>query len=339
MKILKKIAIGLLIILVVATGLFFYGISTHVDISDYESWYLKADEKQEIQAGAVQIKYVGISTILITDGKTHLMTDGFFSRPSSLRFLLSKVSPEKENIGWSLNKLGVKKLEAVFAVHSHFDHAMDSPEVVKQTNALLIGSESTANIGRGWGLKENQIKVFKHRQPMQFGDFKVTPILSKHFEFPDSDILKGDQNIRKPLVPPVKAMDYKMGGAYVLYFEHPKGNFLIQGSAGFIKDDLKNFKADIVFLGIGGLGSQTKAYQENYFKEVVDMLEAKKVFIIHWEDFFSPIDKPAKAPNLIADKLMAKTTASFEAVKREFNKRPGVKYNLLPQWKKVTLFK
>jgi len=62
---------------------------------------------------------------------------------------------------------------------------MDAPEVARRTGARLLGSESTANIGRGWGLPESQIRVVVNRQPIRLGRFLLTPIESRHFQFPD----------------------------------------------------------------------------------------------------------------------------------------------------------
>ena len=50
---------------------------------------------------------------------------------------------------------------AVIPLHAHYDHAMDAPEVARRTGALLLGSESSANVARGWGLPERQIQVAK----------------------------------------------------------------------------------------------------------------------------------------------------------------------------------
>ncbi len=80
-----------------------------------------------------------------------------------------------------------------------------------------MGSTSTANIGRGWALPESQIQVFENRQPVQIGQFTITPIESKHFEFPQAQMreraLKNPE-ITQPLVPPVGAFDYRLGEAF-----------------------------------------------------------------------------------------------------------------------------
>ena len=220
---------------------------------------------------------------------------------------------------------------------------MDAPEVAKLTGATMYGSESTANIGRGWNLAEEQIALYQNNQPIQIGKFKVTPILSNHYEFPDPEMRKqalgGNQEITEPLVPPVRALDYKMGGAYTLLFEHPKGNFVLQSSAGWKANTLDSIQTDIVIMGIGGLGGQTEGYQATYFKQIVDVLQAKQIYIIHWDAFIGSIRKPIQEPTILLERMFSgNTKGSFEAVEREVNKRKGLKVNLLPQWEKVVLF-
>ena len=39
------------------------------------------------------VTWLGVTTLLVDDGSSALMTDGFFSRPSLARLLLGKVSP------------------------------------------------------------------------------------------------------------------------------------------------------------------------------------------------------------------------------------------------------
>ena len=89
------------------------------------------------------------TALLFSDGETQWMTDGWFSRPGPLRILLGKIGPDLQAIDRGLAANEVLELDAVLPLHSHYDHAMDAPEVAKRTGALLLGSESTANIGRG----------------------------------------------------------------------------------------------------------------------------------------------------------------------------------------------
>lgn len=341
MKWIKIIGLSVLALLLVVTLVFFYSINKHVDIGRFQEWY-------EIPTGgtpptnALTVQFVGVSTMVFSDGVTTLMTDGFFTRPSALELIAGKIEPRTEDIKWGIKRLGITALDAIFVVHSHFDHAMDAPIVAQLTGAPMYGSTSTANIGRGLSLQEQQIKLFEDRKPIQVGAFKVTPILSKHYEFPNSRVkeqaLGGNQEINAPLIPPVAAMDYKMGGAYTLLFEHPYGSFLLHSSAGWKENGLDDIKADIVIMGIGGLGAQTAEYQGQYFEEIVDKLGPEKVYIVHWDALVGSIRKPIQAEILLLDKLMGKTIAGFEAVEREMTLRPTIPFFLLPQWEKTVLF-
>ena len=279
--------------------------------------------------------------MVISDDSTTIMTDGFFTRPRAMDMLFGKVTPEVDDITWALDKLDLKHLDGIFVVHSHFDHAMDAPEVAKQTGAIVYGSSSTANICKGWMLPEQQIHTFESNVSIQIGNFKITPILSDHYVFANKRLrekaLEGKQTITEPLVPPVKLMDYKMGGAYTLFIEHPKGSFLIQGSAGWVEGALDSIKTDIAILGIGGLGAQTADYQGEYFAQLVDKIEAKQVYAIHWDNFVGSIREPMKGPILLSDWIGGRTIKGFEAVEREVSKRENVSWNLLPQWDKVVL--
>jgi len=340
MKFLKRLLTLILVLILAAVAVIYYLSSSHVDISAYDSWTVPASEPAP--PGKVQVRFAGVATLAITDGETTLMTDGFFSRPGDFQLLFDKIEPDMAGITYGLEKLKVDKLAAIMTVHSHYDHAMDTPEVAKRTGAIMIGSESTANIGRGWGLPEGQIKVIKSGEPMTFGAFTVTAIKSKHFAFPDGFIARriaaGPQEITSPVKPPIGAFDYREGGHYAYVISHPSGTLLIQGSAGYVNDSLKGIDADVVMLGIGGLGSQNDDYGARYFAETVDMTAPKLVFAIHADDLAGPLDQPFRGPSLLVDKLLGSTIPSYEMFKREMEKRPTIKYGMLPRWAPVTLF-
>jgi L-ascorbate metabolism protein UlaG (beta-lactamase superfamily) len=135
--------------------------------------------------GAVTVRYSGTATLLFSDGETNWMTDGWFTRPGPLRTLFGRIAPDEQAIARGLADNEVSELAAVLPLHSHYDHAMDAPQVAKSTGALLLGSEATANIGRGWGLPEQQIRVLRDGDQVQLGAFRITAIASRHFLFPD----------------------------------------------------------------------------------------------------------------------------------------------------------
>ncbi|MGI9590851.1 MAG: MBL fold metallo-hydrolase [Myxococcota bacterium] len=294
-----------------------------------------------IPEGSVTVRYTGTATLVFSDGDTTWMVDGWFSRPGPLRVLFGEIEPDVAAIERGLARNAVERLSAVFPVHSHYDHAMDAPEVARRTGALLLGSESTANIGRGWGLPNGQIHAVADRKPLQMGRFTLTPIESRHFQFPDPAMREralGNPEIREPLVPPVNTFDYRVGKAYVLHVAHPRGTWLIVGSAGFVEGGLAGLQADVVFLGTGGLGSQTADYRESYWRETVGRLAPTRVIPIHWDSLTGPIEGAFTGPVRAAGFLAAGSDDALAFLRAKNEAHPEIRFLTLPRYDPVVLF-
>ncbi|GAA1766371.1 MBL fold metallo-hydrolase [Nocardioides hankookensis] len=249
--------------------------------------------------GPLGVTFLGVASLLLDDGETRLMTDGFFSRPGLAKVALGKVAPDVERIGAVLARVGVDRLAAVVPVHSHFDHAMDSAVVADRTGADLVGGESTAYVGRGHGLPADRIRVATPGEPMSYGAFTLTLVESHHCP---PDRFPGE--ITEPVVPPVKAGAYKCGEAWSILVEHASGaTALLQGSAGYVEGSLAGRRADVAYLGIGQLGVQSEDYIRTYWTETVEAVGARRVVLTHWDDFFRPLDRDLRALPYLGDDL------------------------------------
>jgi L-ascorbate metabolism protein UlaG (beta-lactamase superfamily) len=260
---------------------------------------------QPAAAHELGVTFLGVATLLMDDGESAIMTDGFFSRPSLLKVGLGKIGPDDSRIDSALTRLRLHpqpatcQLAAVIPVHTHFDHAMDSAVVARRTGAALVGSESAANIGRGAGLPANQIHVVHASTPVRYGNFTVTFIASEHCP-PD----RFPGTITTPVVPPVKAAAYKCGEAWSVLVGHTSGRTaLIQGSAGFVSGSLEGQRADVAYLGVGQLGVLDHDYITAYWRHTVEAVGARRVILIHWDDFFRSLDQPLRALPYLGDNL------------------------------------
>jgi L-ascorbate metabolism protein UlaG (beta-lactamase superfamily) len=329
----------LLLVVIIPTLFHVYALRVYTATPVDPAWLVAGTK--EIPDGAVTVRFSGTSTLLFSDGQTQWMIDGWFTRPAPLRLLLGKIGPDVQAIENGLAANNVAELAAVVPVHSHYDHAMDAPEVARRTGALLLGSETTAHIGRGWGLPESQIQVLVDRESVRLGKFMITPIESRHFEFPDPAVREralGDPLLTEPLVPPVRLFDYPVGTAYMLHVSHPKGSWLIVGSAGYVEGALQGLNADVVFLGVGGLGSQTADYRETYWRETVDMVTPAQVIPIHFDSLTAPAEGPFKGPVLARTFLLGglENTRQFLSEKEAAN--PQLRFSTLPRFEEVVLF-
>jgi L-ascorbate metabolism protein UlaG (beta-lactamase superfamily) len=148
----------------------------------------------------------------------------------------------------------------------------------------------------------------------------------------------GDPEISAPLVPPANAFDYRLGKAYALHVSHPKGSWLIQGSAGFVEAGLEGFDAETIFLGIGGLGSQTDDYRDGYWRETIDRVHPTRLIPIHWDSLTGPIEGPFTGPVRAAGFLGAGGDRTLEFLKAKAAAHPEIEFLTLPRYDEVVLF-
>lgn len=283
---LKRVALALAGLLFAALLLLILLLQWRPSLSEWETFRPTASGP-----GTVEVRWLGAATLYVSDGKTHLITDGYFSR-SPLWRLLFPIAPNEPRIDRALADAAIDRLDAVFVVHSHFDHAMDAPTVALRTGAELVGSESTANVGRGSALPPSRIRVVTPGQPLRYGDFEVTFLLSDHVpQNPWIDALSGmNENIDAPLVPPAPVSAWKEGESWALMIEHPAGNVLIQGSAGFREGQLQGRTADLAFISSVGLFRQPAGFVDDYVANTVGATGAPTVVPIHWDDFFRELE-------------------------------------------------
>jgi L-ascorbate metabolism protein UlaG (beta-lactamase superfamily) len=267
------------------------------DLRDYARYF---DVPSAEPSAPLTVTWAGVTTLLIDDGESALMTDGFFSRPSLLEVGLRRFSPSAPRIDGSLARIGVERLEAVLPVHTHFDHAMDSAVVAERTGARVVGGTSAAQVGRGHGLPEDRLVVVTPGEAKSLGAYDVTLIEAQHCP-PD----RFPGVITEPVVPPVKVSAYKCGEAWSTLVHHRPSDrrLLIVGSAGFVPGALAGRGTEVVYLGVGQLGLQPESYLVDYWAETVRTVGARRVVLIHWDDFFRPLHKPLRALPYAGDDL------------------------------------
>ncbi|MBV9457703.1 MAG: MBL fold metallo-hydrolase, partial [Bradyrhizobium sp.] len=99
-------------------------------------------------------------------GKVYLF-DTYFDR-----------TPRSHKLGFAA--ADVKKAEAIFVSHAHFDHISDIGPVSRQTGAPVIGAPLTAEVARKLGTPESQIVVAKGGESLKYGDATVEIALAQH---------------------------------------------------------------------------------------------------------------------------------------------------------------
>lgn len=262
---------------------------------------LYSGPKHATPGEGVKVTYFGNTTILISDGTTHLLVDGFFSRPGPLRTLLWTIKPDQRIIREQLDKGEIKRLDAVLVGHSHYDHALDSAVVAKETGAVAVGPHAYEFIHRGAGQDADQkglIVVPCNGGSEKFGKFTVTFRRSAHVG-PHTHVhhmVMGD--IHTPVRPPTRFTNYQCGEVFALHIAHPHGKIAITTTAGASMGQFAGLRADVVMLGVGLLGKEPEDAQTRYWEETVGTLQPHTVIPVHWDSFTRKLRKDLRAPSL-----------------------------------------
>lgn len=280
--------------------------------------------------------YLGTSSFAWTDGQTNWLVDGFFSRQPIAKVAFNRLDVDQSQVRKTaqlvFEALQVHpSLRGIFVAHSHYDHSIDAPFLAKTYGGAVYGSDSTAKISMGQNLNPLQIEVLRNRQKVRLGRFEVQAIHSKHA--PTG--FTGGFNAT-PLALPAHALAFKEGISYSFVLSHTqlggKPFALIQPSAGFVPGQNAGIEVDTVFLGTGGLGKLDDGYIEAYWQEMVKSTQAKRVYLIHWDDFTLPIlNEQGPLPLKPMPRLLDDFERSFQTLST-LAKRDRVDLRVLDAW-------
>ncbi|MCB1210481.1 MAG: MBL fold metallo-hydrolase [Verrucomicrobiales bacterium] len=268
--------------------------------------------------GGLKVTFVGNSTFLISDGKTHLMVDGFVSRPGPPQTLFGRIGPDSREIQRVLDALGVRKLDAILVGHAHHDHALDATSMAKTTGAVVIGSDSVGYIYEGAVGSRNDggfIEVPHDGLTQRWGAFTIRFAPSDHVSSHLLPQTLVEGCIKAPLKMPAHFWRFKCGQVFALHITHPDGSFVVTTTAGAKAGQFKGLKADVVFLGVGFLSKECSAKQDHYWKHTVQSVDPRTVIPIHWDDFSRKLHrglKPLPTDDLEAAINLVRTKAEAE---------------------------
>ena len=144
------------------------------------------------RSGAVSLRYLGTAGWQIDDGSTTLLVDPYLSRingppppgvsqyasPGDARPVYGWddiATPDVESVDSK-----VKAAEAILVTHTHYDHVLDVPHIALKTGATVVGTESTQNVMRAYGVPESQLITVRGGEDYEFGGFSVKVIPSLH---------------------------------------------------------------------------------------------------------------------------------------------------------------
>ena len=171
-------------------------------------------------------------------------------------------------------------------VYTHFDHAIDVPELARSHDTMAYGSDSLMRLMGLYGLGDRAVEIQPHH-PYQLGPFTVRFIPSLH-----SKLLLGykvpiDGALTCDHLDHLSPTAYRSGAVYRLHIEVAGTTLYHQRSANLIDDQVPTGGVDIFLAGIAG-----RSFTDNYWPRILRRLDPQIVVANHYDDFFRPLSAP-----------------------------------------------
>jgi L-ascorbate metabolism protein UlaG (beta-lactamase superfamily) len=239
----------------------------------------------------VSVRWTGAAGLEFTrEGKTWLI-DPYLSRVGKAAAFFGRPRANRATIARYLDTLP-GKLQAVIVGHTHLDHVLDVPDILRRFPVPLIGSEGLERLMALHGMP-GRVAVCKERTHVDLpGGAAATMIPSRHglvlfghAPFP------GEIDPRRK--PPLKASHYRHGQVFNIRLEIGGTSFLHIGTANLIDGELEGQTCDVLFLCMPGW-----KMIPNYHGRILSRVRPKIVVPFHFDDFSAPLSKDGRAPSV-----------------------------------------
>ena len=209
-----------------------------------------------LRAGELQLRYLGNAGWEITDGKRVVLVDPFLTQFARWQPGANSAGPSPESpygADTALINTHVRRADYILITHGHSDHALDAGYIARRTGAVVIGSETAANLTRAYAVPENQLITVRGGEDYDFDDFSVRVIPSIHSALDDKRYFNNGRDIAgtapRGLKAPLRRRDYQEGGSFAYLLRMGGHEVLMMGSMNFIEREMEGLRPDIALVG------------------------------------------------------------------------------------------
>ncbi|UJA20241.1 MBL fold metallo-hydrolase [Thermoleophilia bacterium SCSIO 60948] len=180
----------------------------------------------------------------------------------------------------------VGQVDAILVGHTHFDHAIDVPQLTRNLGATAYGSDSLRRLMALYRLEDRAVEVEPHRA-YEIGPFVVRFVPSLHSKLILGLQVPMDGALSCEHLDHLSPSEYKCGDVYGIHIEVGGTTLYHQGSANLIDDEVPRGGVDVFLAGIAG-----RRFTQEYWGRILPLLEPRTVVAGHFDDFFRPLDEP-----------------------------------------------
>lgn len=257
-------------------------------------------ESSAAKINPVTLKYLGTAGWEISDGSTIILIDPYLSRingpaPPGGGSGHSLAGDTRKAYAWSdlatpdeaAIDAHIQRADFVLVTHTHYDHILDVPHVALKTRATVIGTESTANVLRAYGVPEEQLVTVRGGEDYQFKSFSLRVIPSIHSPLDHKHYFSSATAPAGMKAPLTLQQIHPEGGTLIYLIRIGAHQILAFGGNNYIEREIMGLEPDVALIGAGASRKDIYDYSGRLMR---DLHYPAIVLPTHWDNFLAPFD-------------------------------------------------
>jgi L-ascorbate metabolism protein UlaG (beta-lactamase superfamily) len=237
-----------------------------------------APDQLGLPAG-LELRWLGVAGFALSYEGTTVLIDPYVSRCSSGDLLRRRTVLSDRSVvdRW------LPRADAVLVGHTHFDHALDAPEIARRDGATVYGSASARHLLGLHGLADKAVEVEAHRV-YEIGPFEVTFVPSVHSKLLLGRSVPNGGEITCEHVGDLSPQAYECGQVWGIHLAVAGTTLYHQGSADLLDDEVRHRDIDVFLCGVAG-----RQFTPDYLGRILPRLEPTTIVVTHHDDFLRPL--------------------------------------------------
>jgi len=215
-------------------------------------------------------RWLGVAGIELRVKDETLLIDPFFTRPPMRRMWFGHVTPNHNLIAQK-----IEGCDYILVTHTHWDHVLDVPDVVRNTGAIALGSPNTCRLLAACGVPHRHIREIKSGGRLTLGNFGVEVLAAEHMSIPGFS----PGRLPNDMQPPLRLRDYRMDVCFSFLIEVDGLRLLDWSSI----QPAPAPRADILFVRLDG--------GQTYYEALLRAVHPWLVIPVHWDNLFQPVSR------------------------------------------------